>query len=97
MKELAMQKLYITVGLATISLSLLGAEYSGHKQKKSVQRNSQDQEMLILDFLEKKAEKEKEAAQQEFMIYKYLDHQVKEQKETLIKHHSSECAFCIMI
>lgn len=88
-----MQKLYIAIGLAMVSLSLVGMK----KQKKVVQRNSQDQETLIRDFLDDKAAKEKEAVQQEFMISQYLNHQVKEQKATLIKHHSSECAFCIMI
>ena len=92
-----MQKLYIAIGLAMVSLSLVGMKCSDYKQKKVVQRNSQDQETLIRDFLDDKAAKEKEAVQQEFMISQYLNHQVKEQKATLIKHHSSECAFCIMI
>ncbi|HLJ31206.1 MAG TPA: hypothetical protein VKU36_02105 [Candidatus Babeliales bacterium] len=91
-----MQKLYIAIGLAMVSLSLVEMKCSDYKQKKVIQRNSQDQERLIRDFLNDKAAKEKEAVQQEFMIYKYLDRQVKEQKETLIKH-SSDCAFCIIV
>jgi hypothetical protein len=88
-----MQKLYIVMGLTIISLSLHGMDFSRQKQT-----NSQNQETMIRDYLNKKAEKEIEAAQQEFMIRKFLDVEVKKEKETLLKNqNSSHYVFCITI